>query len=461
MKRKAEYMDEKSRILQNEFLDEMSKILPENNAIDDDYYKQYDVKRGLRNSNGTGVLVGLTKIGSVCGYEVIANKKMAIPGKLYYRGVDVEALVKGCLEEKRFGYEETSYLLLFGKLPNEEELERYKSVLASRRELPFSYVRDLILTAPSINIMNKLARCILGLYSFDENPDDTSLRNVLRQSIDLVAKMPAIICYGYQARVSYDKDASLHFHRPLPELSTAENILRMIRPTGEYTDLEATLLDICLILHAEHGGGNNSAFTTHVISSSGTDTYSAISAAVGSLKGPKHGGANIEVIKMIREMKKNVSDINNRKEVDRFIRAIFRGEAGDGSGLLYGFGHAVYTLSDPRATVLKGMAKKLAEDKGLMEEFELYDYIEQNASRLFFEEKGRKKSMMANVDLYSGFVYSALDIPTDISTPLFAAARISGWCAHRIEELFSNGKIIRPAYQDVSEKRQYVPLYLR
>lgn len=461
MKKPEELIRSDALVLRESFLREMCRIVPENNAIDDSFYQKYDVKRGLRNSNGTGVLVGLTKIGSVRGYEVKEGKKVAIPGQLFYRGINVEDIVNGCLKENRPGYEETSYLLMFGQLPNARQLEAYKKILGARRELPFSFVRDMILTAPSINIMNKLARCILALYSFDDNPDDTSLKNVLSQSIDLVAKLPAIICYGYQAKVSYNKDASLHFHRPLPELSTAENILRMIRPTGEYTPLEATLLDCCLILHAEHGGGNNSAFTTHVISSSGTDTYSAISAAVGSLKGPKHGGANVEVIKLIRELTRTVSDIENREEVDKFIIDVFRGEAGDGSGLLYGFGHAVYTLSDPRAVILKKIAEKLAQSKGLMREFLLVDYIEKNASRLFYEAKGHQKNLMANVDLYSGFVYSALNIPTDIATPLFAAARISGWCAHRMEELFSNGKIMRPAYQDVCGDVPYVPLQQR
>ena len=447
-----------TRKTQEDFLDKVAGEILRNNAINEELYQKYDVKRGLRNSNGTGVLVGLTKIGSVDGYDVIEDKKVAIPGKLYYRGIDVEDLTSACLREKRFGYEETSYLLLFGQLPNGEELKAYQSILGEKRELPFSFVRDVILTAPSINIMNKLARCILGMYSFDDNPDDISLYNIMKQSIDLVAKMPAIICYGYQAMESHNRNVSLHFYNPLPELSTAENILRMIRPTGEYTELEATLLDICLIIHAEHGGGNNSAFTTHVISSSGTDTYSAISAAVGSLKGPKHGGANIEVINMIRGLKEYVSDISNRKEVDDYVTKILRKEAGDRSGLLYGFGHAVYTLSDPRAVILKKMARRLAEDKNLTEEFALYDYIESQATRLYYEARGHEKNMMANVDFYSGFVYSALNIPIEISTPLFAASRISGWCAHRMEEIITGGKIMRPAYQDVAENHKYVPL---
>ena len=428
------------------------------NEVDQELYEKYDIKRGLRNSNGTGVRVGLTKIGCVEGYREIDGVKTPWEGNLYYRGINVKDIVNACIEEKRRGYEETSYLLLFGELPDHRQLDLYKQYLGERRELPFSFVRDTILTAPSLNIMNKLARCILTFYSYDENPDELTPENILRQSIDLIARMPTLTCYGYQAKVSYDRNASLHFHQPLPELSTAENVLRMIRASGEYTELEAMLLDLCLILHAEHGGGNNSAFTTHVISSSGTDTYAAISAAVGSLKGPKHGGANAKVVQMIRELKESVSDAGDRKAVDDYVIRILRGQAGDRSGLLYGFGHAVYTKSDPRAVILKKMAEKLAEQKGLQEEFELYNYIEENASELFFKARGIEREMMANVDLYSGFVYSALDIPTEISTPLFAVARISGWCAHRMEELFMASKIMRPAYIDASERIPYTPI---
>jgi citrate synthase len=436
----------------------MSDRITRCNEVDQELYETYDIKRGLRNSNGTGVRVGLTKIGCVEGYREIDGVKTPWEGNLYYRGINVKDIVNACIEEKRRGYEETSYLLLFGELPDHRQLDLYKQYLGERRELPFSFVRDTILTAPSLNIMNKLARCILTFYSYDENPDELTPENILRQSIDLIARMPTLTCYGYQAKVSYDRNASLHFHQPLPELSTAENVLRMIRASGEYTELEAMLLDLCLILHAEHGGGNNSAFTTHVISSSGTDTYAAISAAVGSLKGPKHGGANAKVVQMIRELKESVSDAGDRKAVDDYVIRILRGQAGDRSGLLYGFGHAVYTKSDPRAVILKKMAEKLAEQKGLQEEFELYNYIEENASELFFRARGIERHMMANVDLYSGFVYSALDIPTEISTPLFAVARISGWCAHRMEELFMASKIMRPAYIDASERIPYTPI---
>jgi citrate synthase len=441
------------------FISSMSKTLMANNAIDDVNYGKYDVKRGLRDANGAGVIVGLTQIGDVQGYEVNEKKeKVAVDGKLFYRGIDVEDLVTNCLVEDRFGYEEASYLLLFGSLPTTKQLEAYKTVLGMKRELPTGFARDMILTAPSSDIMNKLARSVLALYSYDDNPDDTSVQNVLRQSIDLIAYLPSLIAYGYQAKRAYYNNESLHLHYPDPKLSTAENILRLIRPTGAYTDLEAKLLDISMILHAEHGGGNNSSFTTHVVSSTGTDTYSAIAAAVGSLKGPKHGGANIEVIQMMTNIKANVKDITNFKEVERYLVRILRGEVNDKSGLIYGLGHAVYTISDPRAILLKGMAKKLAETAGLMDDFMLYDFIENNAPQMFKEVKGTDKNMPANVDLYSGFVYSALNIPVDISTPIFAAARISGWCAHRIEELVAGGRIMRPAYKCVQPGRAYVSL---
>ncbi|MEG1584108.1 MAG: citrate synthase [Anaerovorax sp.] len=442
----APFSKEKERF----FMTNMAKRLQENDHIEGDLYSKYDVKRGLRDLNGAGVVVGLTHISDVQGYKVDeAGKKVAVPGKLYYRGVDVEDLVTQCLAENRFGYEETSYLLLFGELPNAKELELYSHLIASKRDLPLGFTRDMILTAPSHNVMNKLARSVLALYSYDDNPDDTSVRNVLRQSIGLISYFPLLIAYGYQAKRSYFDGESMHLHYSDTSKSTAENILRLIRPTSEYTDLEAKLLDISMILHAEHGGGNNSSFTTHLISSSGTDTYSAISAAVGSLKGPKHGGANVEVIEMINNIKANVKDITNFNEVERYLIKILQGEANDKSGLIYGLGHAVYTISDPRASLLKKMAKKLAEDKGIIEDFMLYDFIEKRAPALFQEVKGTSNLMPANVDLYSGFVYSALNIPIDIATPIFATARISGWCAHRIEELVAGGRIMRPAYKCV------------
>ena len=416
--------------------------LRKNDYIESELYVKNNVKRGLRNSNGTGVLVGLTKIGEVIGYDVDEKKnKIPVEGKLYYRGYSIEDLVNSYIEEERFGFEEITYLLILGSLPTRSELEYFKKLLGT--------------------IMNKMARSVLALYCYDDNPDDTSISNVFRQSIDLIGYFPALIAYAYQAKSSFYDNMSLHLHNPIPELSTSENILRMIRPTGEYTELEARLLDLSMILHAEHGGGNNSSFTTHLISSTGTDTYSAIAAAIGSLKGPKHGGANIAVINMMNDLRKNVPDFNNRGKLDDYLVKVLRKEANDKSGLVYGMGHAIYTLSDPRAKVLKSMAKKLAESKDLVDDFLLCDYIERRTPELYAEVHGVEKPMPANVDLYSGFVYDALDIPTTIATPLFATARLSGWCAHRIEELISGGKLMRPAYKSVQQPRPYVPISKR
>ena len=456
---KEEYKNNKKAEYNQIILDSSAKTLADNDAIDSDLYIKNNVKRGLRNANGTGVVVGLTKIGEVIGYDVDSSgNKKPVEGKLYYRGYSVEDLVNSCTKENRFGFEEVTFLLMFGKLPSKSELEVFQKTLSSKRDLPNGFARDMILTAPSNNIMNKLARSVLALYCYDENPDDTSISNVLRQSVDLIGYFPAIIAYAYQAKCSFYDNMSLHLHNPIPELSTSENILRMLRPTGEYTELEARLLDISMILHAEHGGGNNSSFTTHLISSTGTDTYSAISAAVGSLKGPKHGGANIAVINMMADIKDHVPDFNNRGKLDDYLVKLLKKEAYDKSGLIYGMGHAIYTLSDPRAVVLKSMAKKLAESKDLIDDFLLCDYIEKRTPQLFAEVNGIEKPMPANVDLYSGFVYSALDIPTTIATPLFATARLSGWCAHRLEELIAGGKLMRPAYNSVQEPREYTEL---
>ena len=439
------------------FIKNKTGLLVRNNIIDPGYYDKYDVKMGLRNKNGTGVRVGLTRIADVHGYEMDENKKI-IPanGKLYYRGIDIDEIVNSCLTENRFGYEEISYLLLFGKLPTIEELMEYNEILGAQRELPTGFIRDMILACPSKSIMNKLASSVLAMYTYDLTPDDLSLPNLLRQSISLIAQFPSLIAYSYQAKQSHFNNESLHLHYPLPKLSTAENILRLIRPMGEHDDIEAKLLDISLILHAEHGGGNNSTFTTHLISSTGTDTYSAIAAAVGSLKGPRHGGANLAVIQMINDLKDNVSDITDYKQVERYLHKVIKGEANDGSGLIYGLGHAVYTLTDPRAQNLKKMAHKLAEQKGLMDDFMLYDFIETRGSQIFSDVMGLDKILPANVDLYSGFVYDALNIPMDLATPIFAAARISGWCAHRIEEIAGNNRIMRPAYQCVEDLAAYV-----
>ena len=443
--------------LAQDFLDYSAKTIETNDKIESDLYIKNNVKRGLRNSNGTGVVVGLTKIGDVRGYEVdSAGNKIPVDGKLFYRGYNIEDIVENCIKEDRFGFEEITFLLIFGTLPSKSELEAFKKMLGAKRELPNGFARDMILTAPSNNIMNKLARSVLALYCYDDNPDDTSIPNVLRQSINLIGYFPALIAYAYQAKASFYDNMSLHLHNPIPELSTSENILRMIRPMGEYMDIEAKLLDLSMILHAEHGGGNNSSFTTHLISSTGTDTYSAISAAIGSLKGPKHGGANIAVINMIADIKAHVPDFNNRGKLDDYLVKILKKEANDKTGLVYGMGHAIYTLSDPRAKLLKSMSKKLAENKNLVDDFLLCDYIERRTPQLYAEVTGIEKPMPANVDLYSGFVYDALDIPVTIATPLFATARLSGWCAHRIEELVAGGKLMRPAYNSVQQPREYI-----
>ncbi len=436
-----------------------AEILAEKNAIAPHLYPLHKVKRGLRNANGTGVVVGLTHIGEVCGYTVDeAGNKVPMEGKLYYRGYDIEDLVGSCLAEDRFGFEEVAYLLIMGELPSAAELQAFNEILGSYRELPNTFARDMILTAPSRNIMNKLARSVLALYSYDDNPDDISVANVLRQSFRLLGCFPAIISYAYQAKHTYYDNESLHLHNPIPELSSSENILRMLRPMGEYTELEAKLLDLCMIIHAEHGGGNNSSFTTQLVSSTGTDTYSAIAAAVGSLKGPKHGGANIAVINMMKDIKENVPDINNRSKLEDYLVKLLKKEAGDRTGLIYGMGHAIYTLSDPRAKLLKNMAKKLAESKGLIDDFLLCDYVERHVPALYEEVHGKHINMCANVDLYSGFVYSALDIPIDVATPLFATARLAGWSAHRLEELIAGGKLMRPAYNSVQAHQDYIPI---
>lgn len=443
----------------DDFAKSMAARLDRLDEIDGSMYPKYNVKRGLRNANGTGVVVGLTKIGEVLGYTKDENNsKIPMDGELYYRGYNIKDLIKNYVKENRFGFEEVTYLLNFGELPTEEELENFKALIGAKRELPVGFARDMILTAPSHNLMNKVARSVLALYSYDDNPDDTSIENVIRQSISLIGYFPTLIAYAYQAKQSFFNNESMHLHFPVPKLSTAENILRMLRSTGEYTELEAKILDICLILQAEHGGGNNSSFTTHLISSSGTDTYSAIAAAVGSLKGPKHGGANIAVINMLNDLKANVSNINDHRQVDQYLVNVLKKKANDGTGLVYGVGHAIYTLSDPRAVMLKDMARQLAEMKNMSEDFELCNYIEKRTPELVASITGVEKPMCANVDLYSGIVYSTLDIPLDVATPLFATARLSGWTAHRTEELIAGKKLMRPAYINVQEHREFSPI---
>lgn len=442
-------------------LSSLCKELEKNNRIDPQKYEQYGVKRGLRNADGTGVMAGLTKICNVHGYVINEGEKSPVPGRLTYRGIDINDLVGGCVEENRFGFEETVWLLLFGKLPTQKQLEGFEKLLSSRRELPEYFAEDMIIKAPSPNIMNKLARSVLALYSYDQNPEDVSTENVLRQSIELIARLPTIMVYAYQVKRRHYDHESMYFHPMVEGLSTSETILHSLRADSAYTDKEAKLLDLCLMLHAEHGGGNNSTFAARVLSSSGTDTFSAIGAAIGALKGPKHGGANIKVTRMMECIQAGVKDWEDEEEVSAFLRRIIRKEAGDGSGLIYGMGHAVYTLSDPRAVLLKKYAYDLAEEKGFGAEFRLVERVERLTPRIFLEEKGSDKAMCANVDMYSGLVYRALGIPEDLFTPLFAVARMPGWCAHRMEELSSGGRIIRPAYKPLSPSSPYSLLSLR
>ena len=426
--------------------------------INADLYKKYDVKRGLRDINGKGVLAGLTEIGEVQAYKSVDGKEVPCEGKLYYRGLDIEELVQGFVSEKRFGFEEITYLLLFGELPSEKELSDFCELLGSYRTLPTHFVRDIIMKAPSKDMMNTLPRSVLTLYSYDDRGDDISIPNVLRQSLQLIALFPVLSVYGYQAYSHYHDGKSLYIHQPQPNLSTAENILYTLRPDSSYTDFEAKVLDIALVLHMEHGGGNNSSFTTHVVSSSGTDTYSSVAASLGSLKGPRHGGANIKVVRMFEDMKQQVKDWTDEKEVGAYLRALLNKEAFDHAGLIYGMGHAVYSLSDPRANIFKSFVERLSKEKGREDEFRLYSMVEQLAPKIIGEERQIYKGVSANVDFYSGFVYSMLDLPLELYTPIFAMARIVGWSAHRIEELANNGKIIRPAYKSVAEKQEYVKL---
>ncbi len=441
-----------------DYLLELSEISTFQQKIPSEKYTRYNVKRGLRNENGTGVLVGLTSIGEVSGYLIQDNEIIPAEGHLSYRGVDINDIAEDIEKNPRHGFEEVAYLLLFGQLPDEKKLQNFKEVISNLIFLPEGFTEDMILKTPSKNIMIKLARSILALYSVDENPDDTSIINLLRQSINLVAKFPIMAAYAYQAKCHYFDNKSLYIHPPIQSYSIAENFLHLIRPDNQFTKLEADILDLLLITHAEHGGGNNSTFTSHVVASSGTDIYSAVAAAIGSLKGPKHGGANIKVSEMFNEIKENVHDWSNEKQLRDYLEKILRKQAFDRSGLIYGMGHAVYTLSDPRAVMIKKKARKLAEEKGALSEFELLDTIERISPSMMHEIKGIDKTICANIDLYSGFVYQLLNIPTELYTPLFAIARLVGWCAHILEENISGGRIMRPAYKSVSKKKEYVPL---
>lgn len=436
----------------------LSKLCIDNSSIDSTLYGKYDVKRGLRDINGKGVLTGLTEIAEVRSYITVDSELIPCEGRLFYRGIDIEDIVNGFVTEKRFGFEETTYLLLFGKLPNEQELNDFIGLLGHYRSLPTSFVRDIIMKAPSHDMMNTLARSVLTLYSYDEAADDVSISNVLRQCMQLIALFPQLSVYGYQAYKHYHDGQSLFIHSPNPQLSTAENILRLLRPDSKYTELEARILDIALVLHADHGGGNNSTFTTHVVSSSGTDTYSTVAASLGSLKGPKHGGANLKVMQMFDDMMAKLKDWEDEKEVRQYLSDLLNKKAFDNAGLIYGMGHAVYSISDPRARVLKGYVEKLSQEKGLNKEFKLYSLVEQLAPMVIAEERQIYKGVSANIDFYSGFVYRMLGLPLELFTPIFAIARISGWSAHRIEELINAGKIIRPAYKNVAKHIEYVKM---
>jgi len=435
----------------------LEKLAVLNDPIDPALYKKYDVKRGLRNENGTGVLVGLTHIGDVVGYEIKDGQKIAVPGRLVYRGYNVEELIKDAEKNKQFGYEQCAYLLLFGELPTKDQLEHFNSYLGKYRALPNNFVEDMIMKAPSNSIMNKMARGVLASYSYDDDPENRNIGNIVKQCVQLIARFSTLAAYGYQAKRRYYDNKSMFIHNPKPELSTSENFLRLIRSDKQYSRLEAETLDLALILHAEHGGGNNSSLTVHVVSSADTDTYSAIAAAIGSLKGSRHGGANIRVVEMMDDIKANVKDWSSEKEVSDYIRKIATKEAFDHSGLVYGMGHAVYTINDPREVLLKAKAKELAKEKGCMEEFELYDLIERVTPGIIQEVHNSDKRICANVDLYSGFVYTMLNIPRELFTPIFAISRIAGWSAHRIEEIVSGGRIYRPAYKNVMSERAFIP----
>lgn len=443
-----------------QILDEYVRFCSDSGKIDLNLYEEYNVKRGLRDSNGRGVLTGLTEISDVVAFNIEEGKRVPIPGKLYFQGYEIQDLVAG-FRNSLYGFEETTYLLLFGELPTKAQLDSFVNVLENLRQLPESFNRDVIMKAPSNDMMNVLQKCVLTMYSYDDKPNDLSIRNVLMQCLKLIAQFPVMASYGYQAYRHYHLDKSLVIHRPKKGLSTAENILRLLRTDGKYTELEAKVLDVCLVIHAEHGGGNNSTFTTHVLSSTGTDTYSAIAASLGSLKGPRHGGANLKVQQMFDDLKKNVKDWENVDEISEYLQSLLDKRGFDKSGLIYGMGHAVYSESDPRAVILKQYAKKLSEEKGLEHEFALYEKVENIAADLIAKHRRTFKTVSANVDFYSGFVYTMLKLPIEIYTPIFAISRIAGWSAHRIEEIVNNGKIIRPAYKFVGVHKDYVPIEKR
>lgn len=437
---------------------ELSKLSIENGTIDPSLYTKYNVKRGLRDSDGKGVLTGLTELSEIWGHQEVDGKRVECEGILRYRGYDVKEIIAGTADSGNYCYEEVVYLLLFGKLPNKEEFEEFKNLLAGYRALPVHFVRDIIMKAPSKDMMNTLARSVLTLYSYDRDADNTSVDNVLRQCLELIALFPQLSVYGYQTYKYYHDGDSFFIHPPQDDYSTAENILHMLRLDGDFSPLEAKVLDAALVIHAEHGGGNNSTFTTHVVTSTGTDTYSAIAAALGSLKGSRHGGANIRVVHMMDDIKEHVIDWEDDDEISAYLNKILYKEAFDKSGLIYGIGHAIYTKSDPRAQILHSLTKQLSQEKDLDEEFALYERIERLAPGLVAKKTHATKTLCANVDFFSGFAYRMLDLPTELYTPIFAIARIAGWSAHRMEEIINHGKIIRPAYLAVGAPREYIKM---
>ncbi len=442
----------------HESLVKLSEILKNTQKFSEENYRENNVKRGLRDIDGTGVVAGLTDISDVIAKKVVDGQKVPCAGELYYRGIDVKELIKNYNDSEHSGFEEATYLLMFNKLPSATELKEFKQILAEHRKLPKNFVRDVILKAPNKDVMNSLARSILSLYSYDHHALDNSTENVLRQCLTLISVMPLFAVYAYHAHMHYNENHSLIIHRPNYELSTAENVLHLLRPNKKFTKLEAKVLDIAFILHAEHGGGNNSTFTTHVVTSAGTDTYSTITAALCSLKGPRHGGANIKVMEMFADIKKNVKDWNDENELKEYLAKILDGKAFDKAGLIYGMGHAVYSISDPRAEVFKGFVEQLAKEKGKMKEFKLYSTVEKLSQELICAKRKIVKGVSANVDFYSGFVYNMLGLPIELYTPMFAVARIAGWSAHRMEELLNNGKIIRPAYVSTNGRNPYIKL---
>lgn len=440
------------------YIQSLADISCNNNKISSEMYSKHNVFRGLRDVSGKGVVTGLTEISRIKAKEIDKNgNEIPCRGELHYRGIDVNDLTAGFIKDGRFGFEETVYLLLFSKLPNNEELTQFNQQLATYRSLPTSFVRDMILKAPGKDMMNIISRCVLALYAYDDNPDDISVANVMRQCLQLISVFPLLSVYSYNSYLHYHQMQSLFVHLPKPEFSTAQNILHLLRESGEFSDIEAKILDLALVLHAEHGGGNNSTFTTHVVTSSGTDTYSSIAAALGSLKGPRHGGANIKVVRMFEDMKNNIN-ISDKGAIKDYLIKLLDKKAFDNAGLIYGMGHAVYSLSDPRSVILKQYAQKLAVEKGLDEEYQLYETVASLAPELIAEKRKMYKGVSPNVDFYSGLIYKLLGLPAELFTPIFAVARIAGWSAHRIEEIQNAGKIIRPAYVSVKENREYIPL---